>query len=73
MFDFFQGSLNATFRAISQTPKAPNVGPVAASALARRRNMNRVKGSADVWYSPSCAIRLGEKKIAMLANLRKTS
>ncbi|CAG0914396.1 unnamed protein product [Notodromas monacha] len=43
-----KGALNATFRAISQSPKAPNVGPVGASALARRRGMNRPQGSTEV-------------------------
>jgi p90 ribosomal S6 kinase len=46
---FLKGALNATFRAIGQSPKAPNVGPIAASALARRRGINQPnKGSTEV-------------------------
>ncbi|KAB7501438.1 Ribosomal protein S6 kinase 2 alpha [Armadillidium nasatum] len=36
-----KGALTATYRAISHSPRAPNLGPVVASALARRRCKSR--------------------------------
>ncbi|CAG0894066.1 unnamed protein product [Darwinula stevensoni] len=43
-----KGALTATFRAVHESPKAPNLGPVAASALARRRGKSRPKSSSEV-------------------------
>ncbi|XP_071531807.1 ribosomal protein S6 kinase alpha-2 isoform X3 [Panulirus ornatus] len=43
-----KGAISATYRAINHTPRAPNLGPVAASALARRRGKSRPKSSTEV-------------------------
>lgn len=46
-----KGALSATYRAISHSPRAPNLGPVVASALARRRCKSRPQPAMDVWHS----------------------
>lgn len=38
----------ATYRAMSQAPRAPNLGPVVMSELARRRRKSRPKSSTEV-------------------------
>ncbi|XP_034248847.1 ribosomal protein S6 kinase 2 beta-like isoform X4 [Thrips palmi] len=43
-----KGSVAATYKAISQSPRAPNLGPVVMSDLARRRRKSRPKSSTDV-------------------------
>ncbi|XP_042213941.1 ribosomal protein S6 kinase alpha-2-like isoform X2 [Homarus americanus] len=43
-----KGAISATYRAINDSPRAPNLGPVAASALARRRGKSRPKSSTEV-------------------------
>ncbi|KAF4527281.1 hypothetical protein B566_EDAN007002 [Ephemera danica] len=43
-----KGAVAATYRAISQSPRAPNLGPVVMSELARRRRKSRPKSSTDV-------------------------
>ncbi|XP_045124395.1 ribosomal protein S6 kinase alpha-2-like isoform X2 [Portunus trituberculatus] len=43
-----KGAITATYRAINHSPRAPNLGPVAASALARRRRKSRPKSSTEV-------------------------
>ncbi|XP_053644723.1 ribosomal protein S6 kinase alpha-2 isoform X2 [Cherax quadricarinatus] len=43
-----KGAITATYRAINHSPRAPNLGPVAASALARRRGKSRPKSSTEV-------------------------
>ncbi|XP_066953718.1 ribosomal protein S6 kinase alpha-2 isoform X2 [Macrobrachium rosenbergii] len=43
-----KGAISATYRAINHTPRAPNLGPVASSALARRRGKSRPKSSTEV-------------------------
>ncbi|XP_042862136.1 ribosomal protein S6 kinase alpha-2-like isoform X2 [Penaeus japonicus] len=43
-----KGAISATYRAINHAPRAPNLGPVAASALARRRGKSRPKSSTEV-------------------------
>ncbi|XP_068246607.1 ribosomal protein S6 kinase alpha-2-like [Palaemon carinicauda] len=43
-----KGAITATYRAINHTPRAPNLGPVASSALARRRGKSRPKSSTEV-------------------------
>ncbi|XP_071444255.1 ribosomal protein S6 kinase alpha-2 isoform X2 [Hetaerina americana] len=43
-----KGAMDATYRAILQTPRAPNLGPVVMSDLARRRRKSRPKSSTDV-------------------------
>ncbi|KAK4295813.1 hypothetical protein Pmani_031649, partial [Petrolisthes manimaculis] len=42
-----KGAITATYRAINDSPRAPNLGPVAASALARRRGKSRPKSSTE--------------------------
>lgn len=42
-----KGAISATYRAINHSPAQP-LGPVAASALARRRNKSRPKSSTEV-------------------------
>ncbi|XP_076030567.1 ribosomal protein S6 kinase II isoform X2 [Oratosquilla oratoria] len=43
-----KGAISATYRAINHSPRAPNLGPVAESALARRRGKSRPKSSTEV-------------------------
>lgn len=43
-----KGAISATYRAINHSPRAPNLGPVASSALARRRGKSRPKSSTEV-------------------------
>lgn len=42
-----QGAVAATYKAMSQSPRAPNLGPVVMSDLARRRRKSRPKSSTD--------------------------
>uniref|UniRef100_A0A1B6EJE7 Ribosomal protein S6 kinase n=2 Tax=Cuerna arida TaxID=1464854 RepID=A0A1B6EJE7_9HEMI len=43
-----KGAMAATYRAMSQSPRAPNLGPVVMSELARRRRKSRPKSSTEV-------------------------
>ncbi|KAL1131536.1 hypothetical protein AAG570_011153, partial [Ranatra chinensis] len=43
-----KGAMAATYRAVSQSPRAPNLGPVVMSELARRRRKSRPKSSTEV-------------------------
>ncbi|XP_075226417.1 ribosomal protein S6 kinase alpha-2-like isoform X2 [Lycorma delicatula] len=43
-----KGAMAATYRAVSQSPRAPNLGPVVMSELARRRHKSRPKSSTEV-------------------------
>ncbi|XP_063235019.1 ribosomal protein S6 kinase 2 beta isoform X3 [Bacillus rossius redtenbacheri] len=43
-----KGAVAATYRAISQSPRAPHLGPVVMSELARRRRKSRPKSSTEV-------------------------
>ncbi|CAB3362156.1 Hypothetical predicted protein [Cloeon dipterum] len=43
-----KGSVAATYRAMLQSPRAPNLGPVVMSELARRRRKSRPKSSTDM-------------------------
>ncbi|XP_066999104.2 ribosomal protein S6 kinase 2 beta isoform X2 [Anabrus simplex] len=43
-----KGAMAATYRAMSQKPRCPNLGPVAMSELARRRRKSRPKSSTEV-------------------------
>ncbi|RZF32667.1 hypothetical protein LSTR_LSTR004095 [Laodelphax striatellus] len=43
-----KGAISATYRAVSQSPRAPNLGPVVMSELARRRRKSRPKSSTEV-------------------------
>ena len=40
---WFQGAMEATYRAVSQSPPTPNLGPVVLSQLAQRRHKSRTK------------------------------
>lgn len=41
-----KGTVAATYRAISQSPRAPDLGPVVMSELARRRRKSRPKSTS---------------------------
>uniref|UniRef100_T1JP71 Protein kinase domain-containing protein n=1 Tax=Strigamia maritima TaxID=126957 RepID=T1JP71_STRMM len=43
-----KGAMAATYRAINNYPAAPNLEPVCASELARRRGKSRLKDSTEV-------------------------
>ncbi|XP_046986596.1 ribosomal protein S6 kinase 2 beta isoform X2 [Schistocerca americana] len=43
-----KGAMAATYRAVSQKPRSPNLGPVVMSELARRRRKSRPKSSTEV-------------------------
>ncbi|KAK7870291.1 hypothetical protein R5R35_001013 [Gryllus longicercus] len=43
-----KGAMAATYRAMNQKPRSPNLGPVAMSELARRRRKSRPKSSTEV-------------------------
>nr|CAD7427484.1 unnamed protein product [Timema monikensis] len=43
-----KGAVAATYRAVSQSPRSPNLGPVVMSELARRRRKSRPQSSTEV-------------------------
>lgn len=44
---FVKGSVAATYRAVSQNPRAPDLGPVVMSELARRRKKSRPQSTTE--------------------------